>query len=69
LNKQPKYIETIILSERGKRRDSLCFFHISTNIEMLYECQDEAGGLLLPSHVRVLNPHVYEIFRLRFHAF
>jgi hypothetical protein len=43
LNKQPKYIETIILSERGERHDNLCLFHISTNIETLRGCQGEGG--------------------------
>ena len=35
-DQQPEYIETVILSERGQRRDDICLFHISTIIEMKF---------------------------------
>jgi hypothetical protein len=49
LDKQPKYVEPIILGERGKRRHGFCFFHISANIEMLLGSQDPSliGGTVL----------------------
>jgi hypothetical protein len=34
LNEKPEYIKPIILGERGKSRDNICLFHISTNIEI-----------------------------------
>lgn len=40
LNKQPEYIETVILGEGGKCREGCYFFHISTNIELSDACQE-----------------------------
>ena len=34
LHQQPEYVEAIILRQRGKRRDRIRLFHISTNIEL-----------------------------------
>ena len=33
-DKQPKNIEAIILGKCSQGRDGICFFHISTNIEI-----------------------------------
>jgi hypothetical protein len=39
LYQQPKDFQPIVLGKRGKRRDGICRFHISTNIEILIKGQ------------------------------
>jgi hypothetical protein len=39
LYQQPKDFQPVVLGKRGKRGDCVCRFHISTNIEILVECQ------------------------------
>jgi hypothetical protein len=46
LDKQAENIEAIILGECGQRRDDICLFHISTNIEMMEWCQVSFQHLL-----------------------
>jgi hypothetical protein len=46
LDEQAKDIEPIVLSEGGQRRDGICFFHISTNIEIFRRGQEIFQGML-----------------------
>jgi hypothetical protein len=43
-HQQSEYVETIILGERGKSRDGICLFHISTNIELLHAVKNYFNG-------------------------
>jgi hypothetical protein len=39
LHEHAEHIEPIVLSESGKRRDGVLFFHISTIMETSEQCQ------------------------------